>query len=225
MTDLYKKEGIKAYQFILAISIISSILVIIATGSVISILVMIFLVFNTIIVIIQVFAVSSMNKVILQRKFNTDTERTWDKFNFVYGGLYILAVFVSAMDAFKWNISPIPIWLIIIGIGMMITSMFISMQTGLASPPHAQYRFKEKPAENGHGSYDVVRFPFALAMFFFSIGGPLVLGSGIGVGIGFLASVCVIINVSKEDHWRLKNYLWYYDYTKIVPYKLIPFIW
>lgn len=225
MVDLYKKTGIKGYQFILAVSIISSALVIIATGWRISLLVLIFLSFNAFTVIIQMIALSIMNKQVLERKFNTDMERVWDRFNLLFGGLYTVAVFVATMDTFRWGISSLPMWAIIIGIILMITSMFISTQTGLSSPPHAQYRFREEAAKNGHGAYDVVRFPFALAMLCVAIGAPLALGSGIGAGVGVLAAICVFINVSKEDHWRLKNYLWYYDYTKIVPYKLIPFIW
>jgi protein-S-isoprenylcysteine O-methyltransferase Ste14 len=75
------------------------------------------------------------------------------------------------------------------------------------------------------GPYDVVRHPVMLSVLLAGISIPLFMGSGIGfIPVGVMLAA-VIARVAAEDDWRFNNYEWFYDYTKEVSYRLIPFIW
>jgi protein-S-isoprenylcysteine O-methyltransferase Ste14 len=76
-----------------------------------------------------------------------------------------------------------------------------------------------------HGPYDVVRHPINLAGILLAFAVPLILGSAFAFIASGVASIFIIIHAVTVENYRFENYTWYYDYTKKVPYMVIPVIW
>ncbi|MCK5128889.1 MAG: hypothetical protein KAQ68_03475, partial [Clostridiales bacterium] len=84
---------------------------------------------------------------------------------------------------------------------------------------------KEKERAFGLGPYHVVRHPINLASCLIALSLPLILGSVWAfIPAGIVIILTIVHAVISENH-RFNKYEWYYEYTKEVPYMMIPVIW
>lgn len=129
----------------------------------------------------------------------------------------VLVLHVSVMQSFLTMMA---------GVILLMSGMLVAIQSLRAQPPHGLEKYGEEPREGmERGPYEVVRHPMMLAILLAGLSIPLFMGSAIGFIPAGLFAVAVIVRTAAEDDWRFNNYEWYYDYTKEVSYKLIPFIW
>lgn len=163
--------------------------------------------------------------VILKRKIPLD--KWWDKFLTPLVALAAIASAVlSVYDVISMRITVLPAWCFFLGVVLLLSAYVILAQSLKSNAPHGREKYGEEPAEGGErGPYDVIRHPVMLAVLLGGIAMPLVIGSGIGFAPVGLLLAALIIRVAVEDDWRFNNYEWFYDYTKEVSYRLIPFIW
>lgn len=134
---------------------------------------------------------------------------------------------LSVLDIMVWKASIIFSFLTMTGGAVLLMSaVLITIQSLRAQPPHGQEKYGEAPKEGSErGPYEVVRHPMMLSVLLGGLSIPLFLGSGIGFIPAALLAATVIARTAAEDEWRFNNYEWFYDYTKEVSYRLIPFIW
>lgn len=162
---------------------------------------------------------------VLRRRLSA--ENWWDR---ALPPLTVLFAVASAalcvIDFRIFHISLLPAWCMLLGIVLLLSAFVVLAQALKSRAPHAGEKYGEKPAEGmERGPYEVVRHPVMLAVLLGGISIPLLMGSGIGFAPVALLIAAVIARVAVEDDWRFNNYEWYYDYTKEVSYRLIPFIW
>lgn len=134
---------------------------------------------------------------------------------------------VSVLDILVWKVSVIFSFLTMMGGAVLLMSaVLITIQSLRAQSPHGEEKYGEVPKEGSErGPYEVVRHPVMLSVMLGGLSIPLFLGSGIGFISAALLAATVVARTAAEDEWRFNNYDWFYDYTKEVSYRLIPFIW
>jgi protein-S-isoprenylcysteine O-methyltransferase Ste14 len=162
---------------------------------------------------------------VLKRKLSA--ENWWDRALPPLTALFAAASAVlSAYDVRAAQISVLPVWCTLLGIVMVLSAFVVLAQALKSQPPHAGEKYGEITAEDmGRGPYEVVRHPVMLSVLLGGLSIPLLMGSGIGFAPVGLLIAAVVARVAAEDDWRFNNYEWYYEYTKEVSYRLIPFIW
>lgn len=154
-------------------------------------------------------------------------ENWWDKLLIPVIALLALAtVGLSIFDALSLKMSPLPGWTFLLGLIMLTSAHLVLIQSVKSQPPHAEEKYGEAPVDGAErGPYEVVRHPVMLSVILGALSLPLFIGSGIGFAPAGLLIIAVVARVAMEDDWRFNNYEWFYDYTKAVSYRLIPFIW
>lgn len=75
------------------------------------------------------------------------------------------------------------------------------------------------------GPYKYVRHPGYVGFILFTLATPVSLGSIYGLLMSGMTSVIYIIRTYLEDITLKKELDGYFDYSKKVKYRLIPFIW
>jgi protein-S-isoprenylcysteine O-methyltransferase Ste14 len=138
----------------------------------------------------------------------------------------IASAALCVYDASFARISLLPFWFFFLGIVMLMSAFLIFMQSVRSHAPHAAEKYGEDAPEGERtGPYEIVRHPVMLSVMLAGISIPLILTSGIGfIPVGVMLAA-IVARVAAEDNWRFNTYKWFYDYTKEVPYRLIPFIW
>lgn len=162
---------------------------------------------------------------LLKRRIPTDN--WWDRIlTPLIAVCAIASAALSIYDVLIAKVSRLPAWTFLPGLVLLMCCYLILTQALRSYPPHAEEKYGEsEPEEKDRGPYDVIRHPVMLAVLLGGISIPLFIGSGIGfIPVGVLL-IAVIARVAAEDDWRFNNYEWFYDYTKEVSYRLIPFIW
>ncbi len=75
------------------------------------------------------------------------------------------------------------------------------------------------------GPYRFCRHPGYLGGLLFGLATPIVLGSYWALVPQALASVLLVVRTGLEDHMLKKELLWYTEYAKAVPFRLVPGVW
>ncbi len=75
------------------------------------------------------------------------------------------------------------------------------------------------------GPYQYVRHPMYAAMIFFFLGTPLLLGSWLGIPLGFLVLLILAWRAMLEEGVLLQELPGYAAYMAQVRYRLIPHVW
>jgi protein-S-isoprenylcysteine O-methyltransferase Ste14 len=138
----------------------------------------------------------------------------------------VASVAFSAYDYAVVRVSLLPGFTFLVGLVILMGAYLVVTQSLRANAPHAEEKYGEEAVEDHErGPYEVVRHPMMLSVLLGGIAMPLILGSGIGFIPVAVMVIAIVVRVAAEDEWRFNNYEWYYDYTKEVSYRLIPFIW
>ncbi len=144
---------------------------------------------------------------------------------FIIAALGVITLIVAALE-YSMNGEVLPRWCNFIGYGLILIAHFLAQSTLNAYPPHSKDRYgeEERDVKDG-GPYDIIRHPMALVIACIVLSIPLLFCVPFAfIPAGLTVAICLIW-VSVKDQWRFLNYNWYYDYTKRVSYRFIPFIW
>ena len=133
---------------------------------------------------------------------------------------------LSAVDYFRLSIGYMGSWVSLVGMVLLCLGVVLYQQAALSYGPHHKERYGELPGENAtQGTYAQVRHPLISTAVLSLLGVPLLLSSWIGLIAWAVTALVLMTYVSREDGWRFVNYEWYYDYTQLVRYKMIPLLW
>lgn len=156
-------------------------------------------------------------------------QKGWDKallpvFFVLWLGQYV----VAALDAVRFEISHVPLWLKVVGalsIAIGFYVVHIVMRTNTFAAPVVKIQSERKHQVISTGPYAYVRHPMYGGAILLALGTPLLLGSWYGVALGIMSIVVLALRAVLEEE-TLKRELEGYDaYAASVPYRLVPGVW
>ena len=138
----------------------------------------------------------------------------------------VLTVAVSAFDFYGDRACYLGRTVSLVGMPVFACGAVFLFQALLAYAPHHQAAYGEKPLEDAEqGAYASLRQPVPASASLMLLGVALIFSSWSGLIVWGIAFAALIAYAAQEDRWRFVHYSWYYDYTQMVPRKMIPFIW
>jgi protein-S-isoprenylcysteine O-methyltransferase Ste14 len=146
----------------------------------------------------------------------------------VFLALTLAWLVMMALDATRYRLSHVPVWLQIVGAIALALCFYVAFLTFRAnSYAAAAVRVQ---AERGHrivtgGPYAVVRHPMYAGALLYFLGTPLLLGSWYGLAFapGFIALLAV--RAVMEERLLTRALEGYPAYATRVRYRLVPFVW
>lgn len=159
----------------------------------------------------------------------------YDKIFFAfYVPLFVLIPIVAGLDfsrffgLYPFFLFPLPLWLVLIGLILVIIGECIFAWAMVANPFfHGMMKIQD---ERGHqvvtqGPYQWVRHPGYLGQILFYLGSPLLLGSWWACLLGVIMGFVFIYRTLREDQALFEELKGYDKYTEAVQKRLIPGIW
>ena len=70
-----------------------------------------------------------------------------------------------------------------------------------------------------------MRHPMYLGALLMFVGAPLLLGSRVGLALGFIMTIMVGFRATGEEKMLMKEFGEYGEYKKRVKFRFIPYIW
>ena len=139
-------------------------------------------------------------------------------------------VFIASFVDLNFGSYNLPAWCSWLGLILFFSGNYLLISSLIAYPRHGKEEYGEEQNADSqqfsiHGPYDVVRHPANLAGFLMAFSIPLILGSAWAFIASGAAAVFIITHAVTIENYRFENYNWYYDYTKKVPFMMIPVIW
>jgi protein-S-isoprenylcysteine O-methyltransferase Ste14 len=139
-------------------------------------------------------------------------------------------VFIASFIDLNFGTYSLPAWCSWLGLILFFSGNYLLISSLMAYPRHGKTEYGEEQDPDSqqlsiHGPYDVVRHPVNLAAFLMAFSIPLILGSAWAFIASGVAAVFIIVQAVTIENYRFEHYNWYYDYTKKVPFMMIPVIW
>jgi protein-S-isoprenylcysteine O-methyltransferase Ste14 len=137
-------------------------------------------------------------------------------------------IVVAALDGGRYRWSHVPLWLEVVGFGLVAAYMALNVSAALANPfLSAATRVQ---ADRGHravssGAYRLVRHPMYLGLCLLGLGIPLALGSWWAAIPGALFLVTFVYRTWQEDRFLMANLPGYPEFAQQTHYRLIPGVW
>jgi protein-S-isoprenylcysteine O-methyltransferase Ste14 len=156
-------------------------------------------------------------------------QKPWDKALLAVVFTLCLAMFVVAgLDAVRYHISHMPVWLEVLGAASIAVAIYIFhvvMRTN--SYATAVVRIQD---ERGHqvvstGPYAFVRHPMYSGAVLYFLGIALLLGSWYAVGIAVVLIALFGLRAVWEENTLIAGLPGYAAYAERVRYRLIPGLW
>jgi protein-S-isoprenylcysteine O-methyltransferase Ste14 len=162
-------------------------------------------------------------------QFSAANQKGWDRVVFPLLMIFPFAwlMFIS-FDAVRFHLSPVSIWVQIIGAVVLIASFYIFFLTFREnSYLSTVVRIQE---ERGHsvvstGPYHFVRHPMYTGIVMFMVGTPLMLGAWYGVVVGLLLVILLMRRAVLEERTLRDELRGYADYMAQVKYRFVPYVW
>jgi protein-S-isoprenylcysteine O-methyltransferase Ste14 len=160
----------------------------------------------------------------------SNNQQGWDKY--VLSGIYLMAIVwlvIMPLDAQRFGWSPtFPAWLKVLGGVALIPSLYLIFRatadnTFLSTQVRIQSERKQHVISTG--VYGLVRHPLYLGCVLLMLGGPLLLGSIVGLIISAIALVVLVARTIGEEKMLVNELEGYAEYKHKVRYRLIPFVW
>jgi protein-S-isoprenylcysteine O-methyltransferase Ste14 len=157
-------------------------------------------------------------------------QKRWDVYMlYAIFGISIIWILAMPLDAKRFGWSPaFPLWLKIIGGLLLILSIFFIFMTTVENTylsTRVRIQSDRKQQVISTGVYGFVRHPLYLGYVLLVIGGPLLLGSIVGLALGLLGIITIVARIFGEEKMLLHELEGYEEYKKKVKYRLLPFIW
>lgn len=157
-------------------------------------------------------------------------QKRWDVY--ILYAIFVISIIwilIMPLDAKRFGWSPkFPLWLKIVGGFLLILSIFFIFMTTVENTylsTRVRIQSERKQQLITTGVYGFVRHPLYLGYILLIIGGPLILGSIVGLGIGLLGIVTIVVRIFGEENMLLHELEGYEKYRNKVKYRLLPFIW
>lgn len=156
--------------------------------------------------------------------------KRWDKVYYMVSTPLFFAMFIlSILDATRFSWHPtVPFVFIILGIILYCTGQIIVLWAKRANRFFSSVVRIQKDRTQTvctTGPYRFVRHPGYLGGLIFSIGTPLMLGSFWGLIPAFITILIMCGRTYLEDTTLRHELPGYWEYTKKVRYRIIPFLW
>jgi len=155
-------------------------------------------------------------------------QKTWDKiFLSVVMVLYIAWIALMGLDA-RWAISRMPVllqWLGAVGVALSTYVIFLTFRENSYAAPVVKIQ-----RERGHrvvttGPYAWVRHPMYAGGILMLFCIPLQLGSWLGLAAAVLFVPALGVRIPMEERTLRAGLDGYDDYSRQVPWRLVPGIW
>jgi protein-S-isoprenylcysteine O-methyltransferase Ste14 len=153
----------------------------------------------------------------------------WDR---IFLGVFILIWFVwlavMALDARRWQLSHMPVWLNVAGGGLVVLGFLATMPVFLANSFAAPVvRVQEERGQRviDTGPYALVRHPMYAAAILYLVGMPFLLGSWIGVLFVPVYIAGVAPRAMAEERLLAHDLPGYAEYMRRVRWRLVPGLW
>jgi protein-S-isoprenylcysteine O-methyltransferase Ste14 len=154
----------------------------------------------------------------------------WDKGYFLLSTpLYFAAVILAGIDAGRRHWSPRPaaaLYIVFLAVYIVGQGLFLWAKT--INPffsSVARIQTDRGQTVCREGPYRFCRHPGYLGGLLFGLATPLVLGSYWALFPQALAALLLIGRTLLEDRMLREDLLWYTEYTKAVPFRLVPGVW
>jgi len=154
--------------------------------------------------------------------------KPWDKVVVPFLISSLMAIFpVAGLDhRFQW--SSVPIWLILLGYGLvtlgMLGSVWVEAVNKFAEPS-VRIQMERGHAVVDAGPYRFVRHPMYATAFFLFFGFALALRSLWAFVPAAVASLILILRTALEDRTLRNELPGYKEYSSRVRYRLVPGVW
>uniref|UniRef100_UPI0040569A18 methyltransferase family protein n=1 Tax=Acetatifactor sp. TaxID=1872090 RepID=UPI0040569A18 len=140
--------------------------------------------------------------------------------------LVFVGGFVVASFDFRFQWTPLPVWLVI------ASSVILLVSYGLYAEVMRENAYLSRTVEVQEnqkvidtGLYGIVRHPMYLATTLLFLSFPLVLGSGIAFVIFLFYPVLLVKRIKNEEEVLKKGLEGYTEYKKKVKWRMVPFVW
>jgi protein-S-isoprenylcysteine O-methyltransferase Ste14 len=156
-------------------------------------------------------------------------QKAWDKFLLIVFFLGFLAWYaVMPLDARRFHWSPeFPLWLRVVGAVVFIVAfylLFSAMRENTFAAPVVKMQKERGQKVIATGPYAIVRHPMYSGGSLLFIGGPLLLGSVYGLGIGAILIVVLAIRSIGEEQMLKQELDGYPEYMNRIKWRLLPFV-
>lgn len=159
----------------------------------------------------------------LMKKDKSKQASSSDKYVLPILGLsfFLMMVIIDLDHRFDWSLYPV--WLEIIGFGIIIIGVYIMYKATLENAYASKVLdIREDQELIDTGVYAHVRHPLYTGASGMMMGFPFALGSWWGIIPGIICVASLILRIKFEEKMLLKELDGYEDYKKRVKYKLIP---
>ena len=169
-------------------------------------------------------------ELIKRRSIIGENTKKWDKIWLTFFAiLYMVIVFVGALDAGRYGWSRMPDWLWPVG-GVIYLSSLVLLTWAMAVNKHFEKTVRIQHDRNHQvvdsGPYRIVRHPGYIGVILgFVLPIPLLLGSWwAGIPACVMAG-WIVLRTILEDRTLREELDGYQDYARRVRYRLIPYVW
>jgi protein-S-isoprenylcysteine O-methyltransferase Ste14 len=156
-------------------------------------------------------------------------QANWDKVFMACAVLgWNLWLVLMALDAQRWQLSHMPVWLNVVG-GLLIIAGLGGTVPVFAANSFAAPVVKIQQERGQYlidtGPYAIVRHPMYAAAVLYLIGMPLLLGSWLGLAIVPFLVLGLAPRAVREENLLKKELPGYADYMTRVRWRMVPHIW
>lgn len=156
--------------------------------------------------------------------------KIWDKAYYLLSTpLYFAAVILAGFDAGRrhWSSRPATaFYLLFLAVYLAGQGLFLwAKKVNPYFSSVARIQTERGQTVCREGPYRFCRHPGYLGGILFGLATPLILGSYWALIPQALAAVLLVARTCLEDSMLKKELLWYADYQKAVPFRLVPGVW
>ena len=160
-----------------------------------------------------------------KRLNNKETENTQKRVVAISGMMFLSSFIVAGLD-YRFEITRVPFWLVILSSVVFLSSYLIYaevMRENAYLSRTVEVQKNQRVIDTG--LYGVVRHPmyFATVLMFLSI--PLILGSFLSLVFLLPYPFVIVVRIKNEEEVLERELGGYSEYKKRVRYRLIPFVW
>jgi protein-S-isoprenylcysteine O-methyltransferase Ste14 len=164
------------------------------------------------------------------RRPGTGGQSEWDQV-WVYATALGFLAWMAAMplDAarFAWS-PPLPIAARAFGGTLLLLAgffLFRALRDNTFASPLVRIQKEREQRLVSTGVYAIVRHPMYLGAALMFFGGPLWLGSLVGLAIAAAMTLLLAARIRQEERVLVRGLPGYADYQRKVRYRLVPFVW
>jgi protein-S-isoprenylcysteine O-methyltransferase Ste14 len=135
---------------------------------------------------------------------------------------------IAALDAGQFHWSMLPLWVVLLGYGAMLTGIALMGWAQAVNPffePGVRIQSERHQRVIDSGPYRVVRHPGYVAAILLFFGMAIALGSLWALVPAVIASMLLVVRTSWEDRLLQAELPGYLAYMRRVRFRLIPGLW